>query len=236
MIEVTLQPTARWRDVVREQVRIVGLGLRLEALIFAAVLGVATFLIVTEIVAGGPGFDSREILPTAAVAFLLPFAVWRRDQRFGPAFLWTLPVGRRTLALAKVFAGGVWLMAALAVLGSWLVTLALLAHSAPVEQLKRIPLTITITAYLFGSALVLGLRHPLRWLFGAAGVILLTGSLNDALGSGPTKVDGLLTALGLLAATSETAPPGPITSFLWLGVAFVALWAAASRHRERRRH
>src|SRR6185436_1526559 len=95
MMEVTLHPTPRWRDVVLEQIRIVGLSLRTGALVAAVVLAVVTLIVGRELARGGPGFDSQQPFPTALVSFLLPFAVWRTERSFGPAFLWTLPADRR---------------------------------------------------------------------------------------------------------------------------------------------
>lgn len=246
MSEVTLHLTPRWHDVVLEQVRIVGLGLRREALVVAVVLGIGAVIIGGEIAAGGPGFDSEQTFPTAVVSFLFPFAVWRSDKRFGPSFLWTLPVERRRLALAKVFAGGVWFMAALAFFAAWLLALGLFA-GAPVERtIMRIPITATVAMYLFGSALVLGLRHPLRWLLGTAGVLFLIGTLGDAL-SRPDDSEwryvpgarAFFSAVEDAVAAWLTLPEPAqwvITAFLSLGAGLAALWAAASRHRERRRH
>jgi hypothetical protein len=242
-MEVTLHPTPRWRDVVLEQVRIVGPSLRIEALVTAAVLAVGTFAIGSEILAGGPGFDSDETFPTALIAFLFPLALWRRENLFGPGFLWTLPVDRRRMALAKVFAGWVWLMAALAFFVAWLLVLGLPGRVPPMQNLTRIPFTATIAMYLFGSALVLGLRHPLRWLFGAAGLFFLLGSLSDAL-EPRYGIDTLLGSRVLFWATEDawgtwrTLPAlarWAITAVLGCGAGLAALWAAASRHRERKR-
>lgn len=242
-LQVTLQPGPRWREVVLEQVRMVGLSLRREALVAAVVLGVATFAIGIELLRGGPGFDSDCRLPTALVSFLFPFAVWKSDKRFGPAFLWTLPVERRRLALAKVFAGWVWLMVALAGFVTWLLALVLLAHASPVQHLLRVPFTATMATYLFGSAVVLGLRHPLRWLFGAGGVFLLLGGLSEAFGSGPSAFDRFLSSSGFMSAVNDAAAvwgslPGEaqwaITTFLWFGAGLSALGAAVARHKEHR--
>ena len=264
MTEMALHATPRWRDVVFEQVRIVGLSLRREALIAIAVLGIVTLPVVSEIVRGGPGFDSNESFPTAVVSFLVPFAVWRRERRFGPAFLWTLPVDRRRLALAKVFAGWVWMMAALSAFVSWLLVLAILAHASLAQIVMRISLTATTAMYLLGSALVLGLRHPLRWLLGTAGTLVLLMMLTDVLGRtangewrivawsavlhwmvyGPYGLRTLLSSSGFFsaaehaAAVSQTLPDfaqWAAAAFLWFGVSLAALWAAVSRHGERRR-
>jgi len=264
MTEVTLHPTPRWRDVVLEQIKIVGLSLRREALVAAVVLAVATVVIVGELARGGPGFDSNDSFPTGLFSFFFPFAVWSREQRFGPAFLWTLPADRRRLALTKVFAGWVWMMAALAVFVLWLFALAILAHVSPLQAFLRVPFTATIAMYLFGSALVLGLRHPGRWLFGIAGVFFCLTTLTGLLGRtengewrivawssvlrwlvyGPYGVRTLLSSSGFFSAVEHAAAVGQtlpdpaqwaITTVLWLGAGLAALWAAASRHRERRR-
>lgn len=245
MIESTLHPLPRFRDVVWEQVRALGLGLRREALVLAVVLGIATVIIGGEIVAGGPGSDSDETFPTALISFLYPFAVWRSEKRFGPAFLWTLPVDRRRMALAKVLAGGVWLMAAMALFVAWVLTLTLIAGGSPAHQLMRLPFIATIAMYLVGSALVLGLRHPLRWLFGAAGVLLLMGRLSDRL-SQPDDAEwryvpganDFFSAVQQAAAIFQTLPDlaqWAITTMLWLTTGAALLWAAVSRHGEHRR-
>ena len=245
MTEVTLHPAPRWRDVVLEQLRIVALSLRAEALVITVVLGAVTVMIVGEFLGGGPGFDSQETLPTALISFLFPFAVWRREPRFGPAFLWTLPVDRRQLALAKVFAGWVWLMAAMAVFTAWLLALGFLTGVSPAHTILRIPFTATALLYLFGSALVLGLRHPLRWLFGAAGVLFLMGTLGDVISRPDDSewryVPGARAFFSTVSRAAETwlTIPDParwaITTVLCLGAGLALLWAAASRHRERRR-
>jgi hypothetical protein len=247
MMEGSLHSAPRWRDVVLEQLRVVGVSLRPAALVVAAVLAMGTVLIVGEIIGRrGPGFDSDETFPTALIAFLFPFAVWRSEKRFGPAFLWTLPVDRRRLALAKVFAGWVWLMAAVAFFVLWLLALGLLAHAPAALTVMRVPITATAAMYLFGSALVLGLRHPVRWLLGGAGLLVLMGTLGDVISQPDDSEWRYVPGAGaFFSATSRVVEawltlPEPaqwaITTFLWFGAGLAALWAAASRHRERQRH
>jgi hypothetical protein len=236
--DLILHPTPRFRDVVREQVRVVGLSIRREALVGAVVLGIVTIAIVIDIVRGSMAtwFDSDEWFEVAIAAFLFPFAVWLREKRFGPAFLWTLPVDRRRLALAKVFAGWVWLMSALAVVVFWHRGLAVVAR---VTDAKTIPLIAFIgatAAYLFGSALVLGLRHPMRWLLGSVGVFVLLGMLNESLGR--RHGFGISSPIEHAAAGWQTLPPLAqlaIATLLSVGAGLAALWAAASRHGEHRR-
>jgi hypothetical protein len=238
--EVTLHPTPRERDVVREQIRIVGLGLRREALVVAIVMGIITLLVSADIVRGRAEtwFDSADWYPLGIIAFLVPFAVWRRERRFGPSFLWTLPVDRRRLALARVFAGWVWVMAALAVFVLWQLVLALVAGVTGAEIIPFISCAGVTALYLFGSAVVLGLRHPLRWLLGTAGLFFLLGAFNQ-------RVDALLSDRPFLSAlhdaatswqTLEGVAQGATTAFLWIGAGLAALWAALARHGENRRH
>lgn len=246
MMDVTLHPTPRLRAVVLEQIRIVALSLRPVALVVAAVLAIATAMVGGEILGGGPGFDSEETFPTALVAFVFPFAVWRNERRFGPAFLWTFPVERRLLALAKVFAGFVWFLVILASFVLWLLALGLLSGASPERTIARVPFIATIAMYLFGSALVLGLKHHLRWLLGALGLRFLMGTSGAALSRPDTRewqyvpgADAVFSAIGDVRGAWLSLPDSAqwtLGTFLWIAASVVALWAALSRHRERRRH
>lgn len=268
MTEVVLHATPGGRDVVREQLRAVGLSLRREALVAAVVLAVVTLVIGAEIARGGSEMQFRSDSPsgTGILSFLFAFAVWKREQRFGPAFLWTLPVDRRRMALAKVLAGWVWMMTVWGVFVAWNLALALAAHTPSLASdagswLVRAPGATAM--YLLGSAMVLGLRHPLRWLLGTGGVFFILSTLTDLLGRtangewrivalsgvlrwaiyGPYGLRTLLDSSGFFSATEQAAAawrtlPNPAqfitASILWLGAGVIALWAAASRHRERR--
>jgi hypothetical protein len=246
MMQVTLHPAPRPREIVREQIRIVGLSLRREALVAAVVLGVLSLVISINIIQGTAAswFDSDEWTPFVFIAFLFPFAVWRREKRFGPAFLWTLPVDRRQLALAKVFAGWVWLMIALAIFTGVQLVLAIASRLPEPKIVSPIAFPGATATYLFGSALVLGLRHPVRWLLGCGGLAFLIGFLNDSITRSRDPLGSLLTRAGFFAAVDNTLDvlgtlPGflqwAIPVFLSLAAGLAALWAAASRHRERRR-
>jgi hypothetical protein len=232
--EVTLHPAPRYRDVMREQIRVTGMSLRREALVIAIVLGIMTVVIGIAIVCrrAETWFDSREWGPIGFFAFLFPFAVWRRERPFGPAFLWTLPVDRGRLALARVFAGWVWLMAALAVFVAWQVVLALLSGVANAETMSPFVFIGATGAYLLGSAVTLGLRHPLRWLFGCAGLFYLLGALNRMIDRllGPN----LLHSMARLWYSMPVPAQWAAATFLWLGAGSLALWAALARHGERR--
>ena len=220
MTGTTLHSRPRWRDVVLEQVRIVGVCLRREALVVGVVLGIVTLVIAVNIVRGTAAswFDSDEWAQVAFAGFFLPFAVWRSDKRFAPAFLWTLPVDRRRLALTKVFAGWVWLMTAAVLYFLWQLTLATLSGVPGAEAQSGVAFIGLTATYLFGSALVLGLRHPLHWLLGMVALLFFLGLLNDGLDLG-----------------SWSSVPMLGNTFLWVGAGLAALFAAASRHKEIRR-
>ncbi len=216
-----MNPMPRGRDVALEQIRIVGLHLRTVALVAAVVFGIVTVVIAIAIVhrTAETWFDGDPTFPISFASFLLPFAVWRGERRFGPAFLWTLPVDRRRLALSRVLAGWVWAMAAMAAIALWRFALASFAGATVI-----FPSFIAATAtYLLGSALVLGLRHPLRWLLGTASVFFLIGFLNHTIGD--------VSSPPLPSAVLNAAAFWP---FLCLACGVIALWAAISRHKETR--
>jgi hypothetical protein len=246
-MDATLHSLPRMSDVIREQIRVVGLSLRREALVVAIVLVIVTLRIALDIVQGTAAswFDTGDWAVIGIASFLFPFAVWRRDRQFGPAFLWTLPVDRRRLSIAKVFAGWVWLMAALAVFVLWHLALALLSGVPDPQIVSLTVFSGTTAMYLLGSAVVLGLRHPLRWLLGTVAVLALLGMLEKGLAHGPWAVETLVTSTEVPSALAgawsvwQSLPAlaqWAILTILWLGAGLLALRAAASRHAESRRY
>jgi hypothetical protein len=129
MMEPTLHPIPRPRDVLLEQILAVGLALRVPALAATVLVGLATLHVTTVVLVSGGGFDFRpeaSMLPGMA-GLLLPIGVWKGEERFGAGFLWTLPVDRRQHALAKVCAGWVWLMVTVALFVLWMLAISLLS-------------------------------------------------------------------------------------------------------------
>jgi hypothetical protein len=288
--------------VLLEQVRTTGHGLRGAALVAAALVALLTLWVALQ---GGSrdGDVSRNAWPTqlpGLLGALLPVAVWARDERFGPGFLWTLPVDRRAHACLKVLAGWVWLMAGVALFVLWLLavtvatggrltpeTLQLVPYGiaaagpidpaalrtvrwAPGPLIWAVPFTAATACYLLASAFALGTRRPLRWVIGtvlsfvlatvasqAASAQLRVGWLYRApehllrlLLEGRYGLDAVLTARleSLGGSTSLTTGQSArvwwgvpdladwgTATLLWTGAGLLALWAAASRHRERRR-
>lgn len=240
-MELRLHEVPRAGSVVRAQIQIVGLALRPVGLVFAIVLGIVTIVIGADIVSGKAAswFDSDEWFEIAIAAFLYPFAVWRGDRPFGPSFLWTLPVDRRRLALAKIFGGWFWLMTGIAIFVSWQFVLALIARVPDAEIVSPIALAGATATYLLGTAIVVGLRHPLRWLIGTVSVVVIIAFMSEEGFSTILYDIGFFSAVENLDASWRTLPPVPrrfLSIFLSLGAGGIALWAALSRHGERRRH
>ena len=300
MTDWALHAVPASRGVVREQIRAVGGALRIPGMVAAALLVVATAFAANDIFFDGAvvGFHpERWVLPGLA-GLLLPVGVWFGEDRYGAGFLWTMPVDRRTHALAKVFAGWAWLMALVAVFVLWLLLLALASGGNIVgaETLQMIPahplpgpgplepaimrpvqwspepllwlgpFTAATATYLLASAVALGTRRPVLWVVGVVLSLVLLGAateMTDAegLAAAPSRTleSVLIGPYGLatmLIADTEalkvevdltTGEPAvvwlglpdtgrwTVATLLWLGAGLAALWAAASRHRERRR-
>lgn len=290
----------RPHTALREQLSAVAGMLRVPAFASGAVLTAIAALAAYEAFESGARYGFRpelSMLPGMA-GLLLPIAVWRGEDRFGPGFFWTLPVDRRVHALLRVCAGWVWLMAAVAllVLGHLLLTLisggnvlaaeTLLLLPTPVfseggavtaDALQAVtwtprpllwlaPFTGATTLYVIGSAIALGLRHPLRWIIGlgVGGLVIgfttdvtdaqwladVTQRLLQAMLLGPLGLDAVMTAQTETLSTVARLPDGEtvavwrrlpdpgqwaLATLLWFTGGLVALWAAASRHRERRK-
>jgi len=113
------------RAVLLAQLRATGRALRGMALIAAALLALLTMWVALQSMSRDVAL-TLNAWPTqlpGILGALLPIAVWARDERFGPGFMWTLPVDRREHALTKVLAGWVWLMGGVALFVLWLLVL-----------------------------------------------------------------------------------------------------------------
>jgi hypothetical protein len=289
--------------VLLEQVRVTGRALRATASIASALVALLTLWVALQGVSRDVDI-SLNAWPTqlpGLMGALLPVAVWARDERFGPGFLWTLPVDRRRHALLKVLAGWVWLMGGVALFVLWLTavthttggralppeTLQLvtvqIAAAGPIDPaalrtvrwapgplIWAVPFTAATVTYLLASAFALGSRRPVRWLIGAAVAYVLStfagqaasarlgvgwpdhapGRLLELLVESRYGLDAVLTArlesLGTRTSLTTGEPvmvwwgvpdlgDWRIATLLWTGAGLIALWAAASRHRERRR-
>lgn len=276
MMQPALHSTPRPREVLLEHVRVLGLALRMPAAVAAGLATVATLLVIYELPRQGETVDfrpERYMLP-ALLAVAFSVVVWRGEDRFGPGFLWTVPVDRRRHALTRVVAGWVWLMGAVALFVLWLLALALLSggdflggdtvrflSSVPAPgtfadpgavQTVRLPprplfwltpFTSATGAYLFASALALGLRHPLRWIVGAVLGLELVAISGDAanvewlnrlpsrvlgtLYGGPYGIDTLLSARTQSAGAWVALPGGELVH-VWRTLPHPGQWAAGT--------
>ena len=209
-----LHATPRPREVLREQLAVVGLSLRGPAAVGAALAALAMALVL----AGFLGADEavhfhpeHQMLP-GVLGLFLPAAVWKGEDRFGAGFFWTLPVDRRGHALARVFAGWAWLMAAVAFFVLWLLAVTLLSDGSvvPDEVLRVIPPSHTPGGALDPAAVesVRWTARPVLWLVpftAATGTYLLASAL--ALGARhPFRwLVGVVLALFLVSALLEQA-------------------------------
>jgi len=296
-------PVPRLRDVLREQFHATGFAMRLPLLI-APVFAVLATLVLALRIRSGDAVVNLHAQPSSfpgIVGALLPIAVWAREERFGPGFLWTLPVDRLRHAVIKVVAGWLWLMAGVLIFALCQLVLALVSGgqllpmetlhmvSAPVSFRDRldpaavwtvrwapgpiiwaIPFVAATATYLLGSAVMLGIRYPLRWVVGVVGLSAILSAIGDmasrSLGipwlnhtadrvislfvEGRYGLELLLTLRSwsldhrAILTTGEqiqvwsALPPladWRIAALLWTGAGLLALLAAVSRHRERRR-
>jgi hypothetical protein len=287
--------------VLLEQVRVTWIALRTPALAGIALAAVATLVALPTITRGGPlNINGWPTWVPGIMGALLPIAVWGKDERFGPGFLWTLPVDRQRLAFTKVIAGWLWLVTGVAVFLSWLFVMARISgehvlpqtvnllespvppiglvdpvtvravHWNPGPLMGLVPFGGASACYLLGSALMLGTRHPLRWVLGAVMLGVLTAVISEPLGTGfgmswlavaPGRVmellvgsryglDALLTARSETLSTTATLTTAKsmrvwwgvpnladwgVATLIWTALGAVSLWAAVSRHGERRR-
>jgi len=128
MTTTPLHHPPRLSQVVREQLRVTALSIRLPAIALAAIAAVVTMLVIADFLRGRGGVEfapELSLIPAFAGA-LMPIAVWLNEQRFGAGFMWTLPVDRTRHALAKVLAGWIILIVAVTGFVIWLLILALI--------------------------------------------------------------------------------------------------------------
>jgi hypothetical protein len=185
MMPATLHRPPRRRDVLVAQIRATAFNLRGPAIPVAALAAVASVLVAVEILRTGEaiGFHPEHQMFPGMLGLLFPFAVWRGERRFGDGFLWTLPVDRRAHALVRVFAGWVWLMAAVLAFVLWLLGFTLLSGGTifSEETLHLLPPAVSLApAPLDPGTLptVPWSPQPLFWLvpFTAATGMYLLGS------------------------------------------------------------
>lgn len=175
------------------------------------------------------------LLPVAA--FLLPFRLWNREGLFDRGDFQLMPVERRKHILIRVCAGSVWVLGLAAAVVLLFNLLALAAGSPTIGAsawLWLVPLGAVATAYLLGSALVLALRHPLRWSVGLVLACALFSAFNLSAPLDPIIQAVLHSDLGLeRVLTGGASSTAWIVALLsWFGLGLIAVALASLRHRE----
>lgn len=157
----------RLREVLRAQVRATGFTLRF-AIVLAAMWAVVATIFVALQVAEGDMPANLHAQPSALpgiIGALLPVGLWAREERFGPGYMWTLPVDRTTHALIRVLAGWTWLMAGAVLYVTCQLVLAISAGGdvLPVETLHVLTTSVRGRGPLEPDAL-----QAVRWAPGAS--------------------------------------------------------------------
>ena len=251
--------------IVRQQLRVVAGALRHEIRALAAALILLCLFAALgglgrEPLVGEPSF----LLFALPVAAVLPMAVWRGESLFGRAYLWTLPARRQGNAVARIFSGAVWLIVAMSVT---LLVIAVIAWASgghmgvtemrlvsadvnPSEAAKVTwttpaweyfaPFTAGLTVYGLSTAAIVGLRHPLRWVLGAAlacglliafllqtlpGTPLTIGveTVREQLWFGPYGLDNALSG-GNYGLAHQVELPNGDTDFVWSSLPSLLPW------------
>jgi hypothetical protein len=248
----------------------VGLAITREAALAGALLFAVCVLAIGMSVRHDEALDLEPelLIPTFFAALLMPWAVWKGDPVFGRAYLWTIPASRQQAALAKVAAGALWLMLAMLVTLAALAVVPLATGGTIGEVETRLvetgaggletaqpvrwstpfwmwlaPFGGALTLYVFGSAALLGLRHPVRWLVGlaATGAFLFALALNLGAYSGleealdrflSTMIEGrygldfMLTG-GEGSLSRDVRIPGEWPVYLWTSLPSAERWFLA---------
>lgn len=159
--------TPAWHRVVMAQLRLVGSAFRGSALM-ATGLAVAATLLLIEFGPAEGAIDfrpERQELLFGGLGLLIATAIWFGDERTGSGFLWTLPVDRRSHALARVFAGWVWLMGVVMLSVLWLLAVSVFTGGSVMgdESLRLISSPARALSFRAGDALDAAAVQSVRW-------------------------------------------------------------------------
>lgn len=243
-----LNPTPRWRDVLREQFAAVGLALRREGLVAAGVATLFTGFVVYAQVQ--KGLAEIPLTPSAGVAaaimaLLIPMAVWKGEDPARRGYHRAMPVSHAAHAVARTAAGLAWTLAATVGFFAWLGLLSALtggAVSVDAPWRWMAPFAGVTVMYLLGSALTLTTSHPWRWLGGSVvGYVFvnvfrgvtstapLVDTVNAAL-QGRYSLRTVLTGMAQAGGKWRLQPDFGVwltATWIWLAVAVaVFLWSA----------
>lgn len=214
-MQAVLHSTPLPRDVLMTQINGVRLALQRPALVATTLVALATLLTTIDVMGTGEVIEfhpeRRELF--GVLGMLLPIGVWMREERFGDGFLWTLPVDRRWHALARVFAGWVWLMGAVALFVLWLLVITFLSGGSMLaEDSLRLISSFSFPARgRLDPAVVQRVRwmpEPIFWLVpftAATGTYLLVSALALGMRHPLRWVVGTVLAIFLIVGVSEEA-------------------------------
>ena len=221
------------------QLRKIGRVLRPELIGLAVILSPTALMALGLLMQRDAALDYPQelsfLLPAAA--FLLPFRLWSKERLFDRGDFQLMPVERRRHVLIRVCAGSVWVLGLAAAIVLLFNLLALAAGSPTIGAaawLWLVPLGSVATAYLMGSALVLALRHPLRWSVGLVLACALFSAFNLSAPLDPMIQIILQSDLGLeRVLTGGASSTAWIVALLfWFGLGLIAVALTSLRHRE----
>jgi hypothetical protein len=144
--------------------------------------GAAVLYVVAEFgpAMGNSGAEGRAWGQWAIYCLLLvavwPSLLWRGEPVGRRYYHWSLPVPRGTHDLARIAAGGLWVLVVVGMLALsarvslW--PLAMRANSEPLFEIVEYGVGV-LTLYAVASVLTLVTAHPARWFFGTLAVYLL---------------------------------------------------------------
>jgi hypothetical protein len=238
-------PVPRLRAVLMEQIRAAGLALRGTALIVAALVALVTLVAGLQSLSMGVvrNFYEWPTLLPGLMGVLLPVAMWARDERSGQGYPLAGPLDQTTLRTVPWAPGPlIWFVPFTAATASYLLGSALVLGSR--RPLRWVIGTVLAYAILSVASDAAGAQLRVGWVADAPGGLL------HLLVESRYGLDALLTARTGTLSTTMTLTTGEramvwravpdladwrIATVLWTGVGLLALWAAASRHREQRR-
>ena len=217
MTTAALHAAPKWCSVVMAQLRLVRSALRRPALVAAGLAVPATLLFIEFGPADGVlNFrPERQELLFGGLGLLVATGIWFGDERIGSGFLWTLPVDRPSHALARVFAGWVWLMGVVMLFVLWLLAISVFTGGSVMaeESLRLISSPARAFPFPAGALLDAGAVQTVQWTptpilclvpFAAAtGVYLIASAMALGMRQPVRWAGGIVLAVYLVAGLGQ---------------------------------
>jgi len=202
---IPMHTPPRWSDVAVEQIRAVGLRVRVfGALLFGAFMLYA-FVAIRVAMRDHAATEAHirhsvtkfDFTPDISIlitylAMLLPVLIWAEENPKRRTYHLAMPVGRSVHALTKTFAGWVWLITGTAVFLAVVVSVdavtsniegsATLLATRVAAWEWLVPFTAVTISYLLASAAGVGAQTPLIWLVGPPIIYVSAGMAIGLLG------------------------------------------------------